>query len=65
MGGHPQVVNDPRGSKWRILAQYGNLNQPGFGLVSTAQGLNAPYDAKVIGDFFGLTPPEEDEDNDH
>jgi len=40
-----------------ILAQYGNLNSPGYGTSNTSQGLNAPYDAKVIGDYTGLTPP--------
>jgi hypothetical protein len=29
----------------------------GYGLQSTQQGLYSPYDAKVIGDFTGLTPP--------
>jgi hypothetical protein len=29
----------------------------GYGLQSTQQGLYAPYDAKVIGDFTGLTSP--------
>jgi hypothetical protein len=29
----------------------------GYGLQSAAQGLYAPYDAKVIGDYTGLTPP--------
>ena len=38
-----------------IVAQYGNLNSPGFGLYWARQGLNAPYDAKVIGDNTGLT----------
>jgi hypothetical protein len=38
-----------------IVQQFGNLNAPGFGLASTMQGLNAPYDAKVIGDNTGLT----------
>jgi len=40
-----------------IDEHYGNLNMPGFGLKNTGQGLNAPYDAKVIGDYTGLTPP--------
>jgi hypothetical protein len=40
-----------------IVATYGNLNSPGFGTSNTSQGLNAPYDAKVIGDYTGLTPP--------
>jgi hypothetical protein len=43
----------------QILAQYGNLNRPGYGTANTSQGLNAPYDAKVIGDYTGLTPPFE------
>jgi hypothetical protein len=50
-----------------IVAQYGNLNRPGYGTANTSQGLNAPYDAKVIGDYTGLTPPFEFEfppDND-
>jgi hypothetical protein len=38
-----------------IISQYGNLNAPGFGLLNTRQGMNAPYDAKVIGDYTGLT----------
>jgi hypothetical protein len=40
-----------------IVAQYGNLNQPGFGPRNTSQGLNEPYDAKVIGDYTGITAP--------
>ena len=40
-----------------VVASYGNLNQPGFGTENAAQGLNGPYDAKVNGDFTGLTPP--------
>jgi len=40
-----------------IVASYGNLNAPGFGTMNVSQGLNGPYDAKVIGDFTGLTPP--------
>ena len=36
-----------------IERQLGTLNMPGIG-----NGLlNAPYDAKVIGDYTGLTPP--------
>lgn len=41
----------------RIIATYGNLNEPGFGGENTSQGLNGPYDAKVIGDYTGITPP--------
>jgi hypothetical protein len=40
-----------------LLAQYGLLNQSGFGTTSTQKGLFAPYDAKVIGDYTGITPP--------
>jgi hypothetical protein len=40
-----------------LVTQYGLLNQSGFGKTSTQQGLFAPYDAKVIGDYTGLTPP--------
>ncbi len=40
-----------------VVASYGNLDQPGYGTRGTALGLNGPYDAKVIDDFTGLTPP--------
>jgi hypothetical protein len=43
------------GEHGRLLAQWGNLNVPGYGKTSTKMGLNAPYDAKVIGDNTGLT----------
>jgi hypothetical protein len=36
---------------------FGNINVAGYGTANTQQGLNAPYDAKRIGDFTGLTPP--------
>ncbi len=39
-----------------ILAQYGNRNVIGYGTKNTQQGLYAPYGAKVIGDYTGLTP---------
>ncbi len=41
-------------------------NNFGYGLLSTQQGLYSPYDAKVVGDYTGLTPPfdfDQDEDN--
>jgi outer membrane protein assembly factor BamB len=41
----------------RILKQFGNLNMSGYGTTSAREGLFAPYDAKVIGDYTGLTPP--------
>jgi outer membrane protein assembly factor BamB len=40
-----------------IVASYGNLNTVGYGTLNASQGFNAPYDAKVIGDYTGLTPP--------
>jgi hypothetical protein len=40
-----------------IVRNFGTLNVAGFGRSNTSQGLNGPYDAKVIGDFTGLTPP--------
>jgi hypothetical protein len=40
-----------------IVLTFGTLNAPGFGPNNTSQGLNAPYDAKLIGDFTGLTAP--------
>ncbi len=40
-----------------IVTTYGTLNKPGFGTQSATQGLAAPYDAKVIGDYTGITPP--------
>jgi hypothetical protein len=45
-----------------IVAKFGNLNAPGFGTHNASEGLNAPYDAKRIGDYTGLTPPFDDED---
>jgi len=45
-----------------IAASHGNLNAPGYGTMNTSQGLFAPYDAKVIGDYTDPTPPF---DHDH
>ena len=40
-------------------------NNVGYGLHTTQQGLYSPYDAKVVGDYTGLTPPFDfDEDAD-
>lgn len=36
-----------------IIFQQGKLNDPGLGFNE----LNGPYDAKVVGDYTGLTPP--------
>jgi hypothetical protein len=43
--------------KKNIVTQYGTLNVVGYGATDTQQGLNAPYAAKVIGDYTGLTQP--------
>jgi outer membrane protein assembly factor BamB len=32
----------------------------GYGTNSTQQGLYGPYDAKIVGDYTGLTPPVDD-----
>jgi outer membrane protein assembly factor BamB len=48
------IIIDKKGN---LLAQYGNLNTIGYGTTNTQQGLYAPYDAKVIGDYTGLTRP--------
>jgi hypothetical protein len=37
----------------KIVFQQGAINVPASGFNQ----LNGPYDAKVIGDFTGLTPP--------
>jgi hypothetical protein len=47
-----------------IVATYGNINSPGYGTDNTSQGLFAPYDAKVIGDYTGITPPKHEDDDD-
>ncbi len=47
------IIVDRKGN---IRRSYGNLNVSGFGLTNTMEGLYAPYDAKVIGDYTGLTP---------
>jgi hypothetical protein len=44
-----------------IVADYGlpldDGNNIGYDLYTTQKGLYAPYDAKIIGDYTGLTPP--------
>jgi hypothetical protein len=41
-----------------IVASYGSLNVSGYSATNVSSGgLAAPYDAKVIGDYTGLTPP--------
>ena len=40
-------------------------NNVGYDLSTTQKGLYSPYDAKVVGDYTGLTPPFDfDEDAD-
>jgi outer membrane protein assembly factor BamB len=45
----------------RIVARYGLPltvgDNSGYNVLSTQRGLNAPYDAKIIGDYTGLTLP--------
>jgi hypothetical protein len=45
----------------QIVADYGlpldDGNNANYSLKSTQDGLYAPYDAKVVGDYTGLTPP--------
>jgi hypothetical protein len=48
------IVIDTKG---HLIAQYGLLNTIGYGTSSTQEGLYAPYDAKVIGVYQGLTKP--------
>jgi hypothetical protein len=48
---HQVIEIDSAGT---IVHQYGQLNVPGNG----AGQLNGPYDAKRVGDFNGLTPPQ-------
>ena len=40
-----------------VVASFGTIDAPGFGAHDVRAGLNAPYDAKVVGDYTGLTPP--------
>jgi len=61
-------------STFQIVASYGLPlaggtgigNNVGYDLHTTQKGLYSPYDAKIIGDYTGLTPPFEfDEDADN
>ena len=56
---HRVIIVDMAG---HIVASFGNLNAPGFGTHNASEGLNAPYDAKRIGDYTGLTPLFDDEE---
>jgi hypothetical protein len=57
---HRVIIVDHAASA-NIVASYGNLNQSGYGTMTTTQGLFGPYDAKVIGDYTGITPPFDDD----
>src|SRR5260221_7483440 len=39
-----------------IVASYGTINVPGYN-TTTANVMNGPYSAYVIGDYTGITPP--------
>jgi hypothetical protein len=43
-----------------IVRQDGHLNDSGYSPTTTTAGLYAPYDAKIVGDYTGLTPPGDD-----
>jgi hypothetical protein len=49
------------------LASYGLPlamgSNTGFGTVQVRQGMNGPYDAKVNGDYTGITPPRDRDDD--
>ncbi|HEY1786624.1 MAG TPA: hypothetical protein VGJ73_00645 [Verrucomicrobiae bacterium] len=51
----------------KIVADYGLLlndgNNVGYDVHTTQAGLYAPYDAKIIGDYTGLTPPFDFDDD--
>ena len=49
---HRVLAVDPSG---QIVSQFGILNAPGYNADFAQHALNAPYDAKVIGDYTGLT----------
>jgi hypothetical protein len=49
----------------QLVRQDGILNTSGYSTSTTTAGLYAPYDAKVIGDYTGLTPPFGFGDSDH
>jgi hypothetical protein len=58
---HRVIIVDHAGN---IVKSYGTLNVSGYGTHNTSEGLFGPYDAKVIGDFTGLTFPFDDHDGD-
>jgi hypothetical protein len=51
-----QVIEVTTTTNPTIVASYGTINSPGFS-PSTANVMNAPYSAYVIGDYTGLTVP--------
>jgi hypothetical protein len=51
-----QVIEVATTTPSTIVASYGTINSPGYS-PSTANVMNAPYSAYVIGDYTGLTIP--------
>jgi hypothetical protein len=51
-----QVIEVTTTTHPTIVASYGTINSPGYS-PSTANVMNAPYSAYVIGDYTGLTIP--------
>jgi hypothetical protein len=49
---HRVLSVDPAG---RIVRQFGTVDTPGFDADHAERALNAPYDAKRIGDYTGMT----------
>jgi hypothetical protein len=47
-----RVINVDHGTPATIIRQWGTLNVAGFG----RNAFNGPYDAKIIGDYTGITP---------
>jgi hypothetical protein len=52
-----RVIRVDHATPAHLLATFGTLDQAGYGTSNANQGLNAPYDAKVVGDYTGLTFP--------
>ena len=64
-----RVVVVDHATPCHIVAVYGlpldNGNNTGFGTENANQGMNGPYDAKVLGDFTGITPPHGFDSQEH
>jgi hypothetical protein len=44
-----------------IVATNGNIKSPRYVVDNTSQGSFAPCDAKVVGDYTGITTPRDDD----